>query len=189
MGRSQDHLSDAGISAQFRAAHSVAMLDDGEAENLVRRWRADGDERALGRLVSAYQKLVLSIARKYGGGKVSMRDLVQQGNVGLLEAIRRFESERNVPFGVVARTWIRSEISHYVIAQQSMVKSLTTRPERDLYHALPKLKAALQPDGGDLTWDNANIIAAKQRVTVDEVFFMELFRKGRDVPPGCACRP
>ena len=181
MTRSQDNLSDARISAQFRAAQRTPMLGDGEAENLVRGWREDGDRRALERLVNAYQKLVLSMASKYRGGRVSMGDLVQQGNVGLLEAVQRFDPARNVPFGVVARTWIRSELTYYVIAQQSMVKSLTTQPERELYHALPKLKAKLQPNGGDLTWDNANIIAGRQRVTVDEVLFMELFRKGRDV--------
>ena len=110
----------------IRTAMNEPILEKGHELDLARRWREKGDERALHELVRSYTRLVVSIASKFRNYGLPTGDLIQEGNIGLMQAAERFEPSRELRFSTYASWWIRSAIQDYVLRNWSIVRTGTT---------------------------------------------------------------
>ena len=130
-----------------RKAMKAPMLEAGHELNLARRWREQDDERALHELTTAYMRLVISMASKFRHYGLPLADLVQEGNVGLMQAAARFEPAREVRFSTYAAWWIRSSIQDYVLRNWSIVRTGTTAAQKSLFFNLRRLRAKIDDTG------------------------------------------
>ncbi|MCI4645895.1 MAG: RNA polymerase factor sigma-32 [Hyphomonadaceae bacterium] len=138
-----------------RRAMKVPLLEPDHERALAQRWREGRDERALHELTSAYMRLVISMAAKFRNYGLPMADLVQEGNVGLMQAAARFEPEREVRFSTYASWWIRSAIQDYVLRNWSIVRTGTTSAQKSLFFNLRRLRAKINDvDDGTITREN-----------------------------------
>ena len=120
---------------------SAALLTREREQDLARRWRGAGDEAALHELVLAYMRLVISTATRFRNYGLPMSDLVQEGDVGLMQAAARFEPEREVRFSTYAAWWIRSAMQDYILRNWSVVRTGTTAAQKALFFNLRRLRA------------------------------------------------
>ena len=130
-----------------RKAMKAPMLEAEHELNLARRWRDHEDERALHELTTAYMRLVISMASKFRHYGLPLADLVQEGNVGLMQAAARFEPSREVRFSTYAAWWIRSSIQDYVLRNWSIVRTGTTAAQKSLFFNLRRLRAKIDDTG------------------------------------------
>lgn len=144
-----------------RKAMTAPMLEAEHERSLALRWREHNDERALHELTTAYMRLVVSKASKYLYYGLPLADLVQEGNVGLMQAAARFEPAREVRFSTYASWWIRSSIQDYVLRNWSIVRTGTTAAQKSLFFNLKRLRAKIN-DTGD------GVMTAKNRKWVSE---------------------
>lgn len=158
----------------IRQAMRRALLSRDEEYELARRWREERDQEALHELTSAYGRLVVAIAsrlRRYGP---SMSDLVQQGNVGLMEAAMRFDPERGVRFSSYASWWVRAAMQDFILRNWSIVRMGTTVAQKSLFFNLRRLQAKIENRSNDnLNGDDRAEIAKQLRVSVNDVEDME----------------
>ncbi len=142
---------------------------------LARRWREEGDEHALHDLVRAYMRLVVSTASRFRNYGLPMGDLVQEGNVGLMQAAARFEPEREVRFSTYATWWIRSAMQDYVLRNWSIVRTGTTAAQKSLFFNLRRLRARIEDASATrLSREGRQIIADSLKVNVRDVESMEV---------------
>ncbi|MEO0466930.1 MAG: RNA polymerase factor sigma-32 [Pseudomonadota bacterium] len=138
-----------------RKAMKAPLLEQAHELDLARRWRDNSDERALHELTTAYMRLVISMASKFRNYGLPMSDLVQEGNVGLMQAAARFEPDREVRFSTYASWWIRSSIQDYVLRNWSIVRTGTTAAQKSLFFNLRRLRAKINDtDDGVITREN-----------------------------------
>ena len=130
-----------------RKAMKAPMLEAEHELNLARRWRDHDDERALHELTTAYMRLVISMASKFRHYGLPLADLVQEGNVGLMQAAARVEPSREVRFSTYAAWWIRSSIQDYVLRNWSIVRTGTTAAQKSLFFNLRRLRAKIDDTG------------------------------------------
>jgi RNA polymerase sigma-32 factor len=130
-----------------RAAMKIPLLERDEEQKLARRWRDTRDVRALHRLVEPHMRLVISIATRYRAYGLPQGDLVQEGNVGLMQAAERFDPDREVRFSTYAGWWIRSAIQEYVLRNWSIVRTGTTAAQKSLFFNLRRLQARIERAG------------------------------------------
>jgi len=123
------------------------MLEAEHELNLARRWRDEDDENALHELTTAYMRLVISMASKFRHYGLPLSDLIQEGNVGLMQAAARFEPSREVRFSTYAAWWIRSSIQDYVLRNWSVVRTGTTAAQKSLFFNLRRLRAKIDDTG------------------------------------------
>ncbi|MDH3232976.1 MAG: RNA polymerase factor sigma-32 [Alphaproteobacteria bacterium] len=160
---------------RYIAATMRAPLLEREVEaNLARRWLEDRDEKALHELIEAHGRLVVRIAVGFKGSGLPVADLVQEGNIGLMEAAERFDPERNVRFSTYATWWIVAGIQNYILRNSSIVRAATTPKQRRLFFNLRRLRArhAARFDGR-LSADDREMIAERLGATVVEIERME----------------
>ncbi|NBC31837.1 MAG: RNA polymerase factor sigma-32 [Alphaproteobacteria bacterium] len=142
---------------------------------LARRWRDEGDERALHEMVRSYARLVVSTASRFRNYGLPMGDLVQEGNVGLMQAAARFEPERDVRFSTYAAWWIRSAMQDYILRNWSIVRTGTTAAQKSLFFNLRRLRARIEDaSSGRLTPENRQWIADELKVERADVEAMEM---------------
>ena len=147
----------------------------------AKRWRDDRDEVALHKLVRAYTRLVISIASRFRNYGLPMGDLVQEGNVGLLQAAERFEPDRGVRFSTYASWWIRSAMQDFILRNWSIVRTGTTAAQKSLFFNLRRLRAQIDDIGGEqLSEESREFIANELKVNVHEVEAMEIRLNGGD---------
>lgn len=153
----------------------AALLTREREFELARRWRSDGDEEALHELVIAYGRLVVKVASKFRHYGLPMSDLVQEGNIGLLQAAARFEPEREIRFSTYAAWWIRSSMQDYVLRNWSIVRTGTTAAQKALFFNLRRMRAkhAKKQDGW-LAEEEKDKIAEELRVNTNDVADMEM---------------
>ena len=161
-------------SAFIRTVMRAPLLAREHEGELARRWRDDGDERALHELVSAYVRLVISIAGRFRGYGLAMGDLVQEGNVGLMQAAARFEPSRNVRFSTYARWYIRSAIQDFVLRNFSIVRTGTTATQKSLFFNLRRARARFESRGAAAGTEVRALIAKALNIGAREVESMEL---------------
>jgi len=156
------------------AAMQAPILERQVEVDLARRWLDDRDESALHGLVEAHARLVVRIAAGFRGSGLPMADLVQEGNIGLMDAAERFDPERNVRYSTYATWWIVAAIQNYILRNSSIVRAATTPKQRRLFFNLRRLRArhAARFDGR-LSTDEREIIAEKLGVSVIDVERME----------------
>ena len=150
-----------------KTAMSAPMLEASHEHDLARRWREDQDDKALHELITAYMRLVVSMAGRFRNYGLPMSDLVQEGNVGLMQAAARFEPEREVRFSTYASWWIRSSIQDYILRNWSIVRTGTTAAQKSLFFNLRRLRAVLNDVGGQGLSPESRAFIAKE-LAVDE---------------------
>lgn len=154
------------------------LLDPEEEHRLAVRWREHGDRAAAARLATANLRLVVMIARQYQQAFKNLIDLVQEGNIGLLEAVKNFDPHRGVRFPSYAVWWIRAYVIRYVMNNWRMVKLGTTQAQRKLFFNLQREKERLEREGFR---PDPQLIAERLSVKPSEVVDMEQRMAGRDV--------
>ena len=159
------------VSASMRAA----LLSRDHEFSLARRWREKEDVSALHEFVGAYTRLVIAIAARFRRYGLPMGDLVQEGNVGLMQAAMRFDPGRDIRFSSYATWWIRSAIQDYILRNWSIVRTGTTAAQKALFFNLRRLRAQIvDASGGPLPVEARQQIALLLKVSVSEVEMMEL---------------
>jgi RNA polymerase sigma-32 factor len=136
-----------GAQRYIRDAMRAPLLEAAHERDLASRWRDEGDERALHELIRAYLRLVVAMAGRFRHYGLPMSDLVQEGNVGLMQAAARFEPEREVRFSTYASWWIRSSIQDFVLRNWSIVRTGTTSAQKSLFFNLRRLRAKIDDIG------------------------------------------
>ena len=165
----------------IKASMQEALLSRETEYDLAKRWRDNQDEAALHRLVRAYTRLVISIASRFRNYGLPMGDLVQEGNVGLLQAAERFEPDRGVRFSTYASWWIRSAMQDFILRNWSIVRTGTTAAQKSLFFNLRRLRAQIDDIGGEqLSEESRKFIANELKVNVHEVEAMEIRLNGGD---------
>jgi RNA polymerase sigma-32 factor len=157
-------------------------LERDEEFDLAKRWRHGKDQAALNRLTAAHLRLVIAIAARFRNFGLPLNDLIQEGNIGLLEAAARFEPEREVRFSTYATWWIRAAIQDYVLRNWSIVRGGTSSSQKALFFNLRRLRARLGHKAGELDrHDIHREIAALMGVSTDSVAMMDSRLSGPDM--------
>ena len=149
------------------------MLDADEEYMLAKRWREHNDVEAAHRLVTSHLRLVAKIAMGYRGYGLPLAELISEGNVGLMQAVKRFEPDRGFRMATYAMWWIRAAIQEYILHSWSLVKMGTTAAQKKLFFNLRRLKGQLAAfDEGDLSPENVKKIATDLDVPEQDVIQM-----------------
>ncbi len=165
------------IDAYIQAVNRVPMLTPDEEIRLAREFRDNDNLDSAGRLVMSHLRLVVAVARNYLGYGLPHADLIQEGNIGLMKAVKRFDPERGVRLVSFALHWIKAEIHEYVLKNWRLVKVATTKAQRKLFFNLRSMKQGL----GTMSQDQVDEIAAKLNVKREEVSEMETRLSGGDI--------
>ena len=176
------------LDAYISAVNRVPLLTQEEETAFARRLRDHGDLAAAGSLVVSHLRLVVSISRKYLGYGLPHGDLIQEGNVGLMKAVKRFDPDQGVRLVSYAMHWIKAEIHEYILKNWRMVKVATTKAQRKLFFNLRSMKQSLKDDALDedthrstLTQAEVESLARSLNVKREEVLEMETRLSGGDV--------
>ena len=176
------------LDAYISAVNRLPMLTPDEESSFARRLRDDGDVKAAGRLVLSHLRLVVSVARQYLGYGLPHGDLIQEGNVGLMKAVKRFDPEQGVRLVSYALHWIKAEIHEYILKNWRMVKLATTKAQRKLFFNLRSMKQGFKGKASDTTLHRSTLssaeiakIASDLNVKPAEVVEMETRLSGGDV--------
>jgi len=165
--------SEGGLARYLEEIRRFPMLTFDEEYMLARRWREHGDIVAAHRLVTSHLRLVAKIAMGYRGYGLPVGELISEGNVGMMQAVRRFDPERGFRLATYAMWWIRAAIQEYILHSWSLVKMGTTAAQKKLFFNLRKLKGQLQAiDEGDLPQETVTEIARRLDVPEAEVVNM-----------------
>jgi RNA polymerase sigma-32 factor len=165
------------LETYIQAVGRFPMLSAAEELDYARRWKEHGDLEGARQLVVSHLRLVVSIARHYSGYGLPQADLIQEGNVGLMKAVKRFDPERGVRLVSFAVHWIRAEIHEFVLRNWRMVKVATTKAQRKLFFNLRRLKPSLAA----LTQEQTQQVALELGVSKDDVTEMETRLAGHDL--------
>ena len=165
------------IEAYIQAANRVPMLSEGEEFELARQFRHEGNLEAARRLVLSHLRLVIAVARGYLGYGLPHADLIQEGNIGLMKAVKRFDPDRGVRLVSFAMHWIKAEIHEYILKNWRLVKIATTKAQRKLFFNLRSMKQSFATLGPDEVGE----VARKLGVKPEEVVEMETRMSGGDV--------
>jgi len=176
------------LDAYISAANRLPLLTHEEEASLARRLRDHGDVKAAGALVLSHLRLVVSISRQYLGYGLPHGDLIQEGNVGLMKAVKRFDPDQGVRLVSYAMHWIKAEIHEYILKNWRMVKVATTKAQRKLFFNLRSMKQAMKDDALDvdthrstLTQGEVDSVARRLNVKREDVLEMETRLSGGDV--------
>ncbi len=175
------------IEAYISAANRVPMLTEAEEKSLARRFRDEDDLTAARGLILSHLRLVISVARGYLGYGLPHADLIQEGNIGLMKAVKRFDPERGVRLVSFALHWIKAEIHEYILKNWRLVKVATTKAQRKLFFNLRSMKSAIaheaNAESGFAGLGPAEVksIARQLGVKPEEVVEMETRMGGADV--------
>jgi len=176
------------LDAYISAVNRIPLLTQDEETSFAQRLRAHGDVEAAGKLVLSHLRLVVSISRQYLGYGLPHGDLIQEGNVGLMKAVKRFDPDQGVRLVSYAMHWIKAEIHEYILKNWRMVKVATTKAQRKLFFNLRSMKQRLKEDvldGGThrstLTRSEADAVAHSLNVKREDVLEMEPRLSGGDV--------
>jgi RNA polymerase sigma-32 factor len=149
------------------------MLEPSEEYTLAKRWREDGDREAAHKLVTSHLRLVAKIAMGYRGYGLPISEVVSEGNVGLMQAVKRFEPEKGFRLATYAMWWIKAAIQEYILRSWSLVKMGTTANQKKLFFNLRKAKGRISAlDEGDLRPEQVKHIATQLGVTEQDVVDM-----------------
>src|SRR5688572_12791219 len=153
------------LEAYIATVNRFPMLTLEEEQRLARSFRDQGDLEAARQLVLSHLRLVVSTARGYLGYGLPHGDLIQEGNIGLMKAVKRFDPERNVRLVSFAIHWIKAEIHEYILRNWRLVKLATTKAQRKLFCNLRSMKSGLAP----MTSNDVERVACELRVKPEEV--------------------
>jgi RNA polymerase sigma-32 factor len=165
------------LEAYIQTVSRFPILSLEEERSLARRWRDEGDLDAARSLVLSHLRLVVAVARGYLGYGLPHADLIQEGNIGLMKAVKRFDPERGVRLVSFAIHWIKAEIHEYILRNWRLVKVATTKAQRKLFFNLRSMKSDLAPMSGK----DIKRVASELRVKPEEVVEMETRLSGQEI--------
>ena len=176
------------LDAYIRSVQAIPMLDADEEQSLARRLRDQQDLQAASRLVMSHLRLVVSISRQYAGYGLPQGDLIQEGNVGLMKAVKRFDPDQGVRLVSYAMHWIKAEIHEYILKNWRMVKVATTKAQRKLFFNLRSMKQGFRAEAAEgdthreaFSDGEVDLVARDLKVKPEEVREMETRLSGGDV--------
>ena len=173
--------AESGLSRYLEEIRRFPMLEPQEEYMLAKSWREHGDRDAAHRLVTSHLRLVAKIAMGYRGYGLPISEIVSEGNVGLMQAVKRFEPEKGFRLATYAMWWIKAAIQEYILRSWSLVKMGTTANQKKLFFNLRKAKSKISAlEEGDLRPDQVKVIAKRLGVTERDVVDMNR-RLGGDV--------
>ena len=162
-----------GLTRYLDEIRRFPMLEPQEEYMLAKRWREHGDRDAAHRLVTSHLRLVAKIAMGYRGYGLPIGEVISEGNVGLMQAVKRFEPEKGFRLATYAMWWIKASIQEYILRSWSLVKMGTTANQKKLFFNLRKAKSQISAlDEGDLRPDQVKLIATRLGVTEQDVIDM-----------------
>ena len=164
---------EAGLSRYLSEVRKFPMLDRDEEFMLAKRWQEHEDPDAAEKLVTSHLRLVAKIAMGYRGYGLAMGEVISEGNVGLMQAVKKFDPDKGFRLATYAMWWIRASIQEYILRSWSLVKMGTTAAQKKLFFNLRRLKGQMQAiEEGDLKPDQVEAIATKLGVTEQDVVDM-----------------
>jgi RNA polymerase sigma-32 factor len=165
--------SDSNLSRYLQEIRRFPMLEADEEFMLAKSWREHGDTDAAHQLVTSHLRLVAKIAMGYRGYGLPISELISEGNVGMMQAVKRFDPDRGFRLATYAMWWIRAAIQEYILHSWSLVKMGTTAAQKKLFFNLRKLKGQLQAiEEGDMSPENVKAIAERLDVPEADVISM-----------------
>ncbi len=174
-------LEGSGLSRYLEEIRRFPMLEPDEEYMLAKRWREGDDVAAAHTLVTSHLRLVAKIAMGYRGYGLPMNEIISEGNVGLMQAVKRFEPDRGFRLATYAMWWIRAAIQEYILHSWSLVKLGTTAAQKKLFFNLRRLKSQMQAiEEGDLSPEAVKKIAETLAVTEEDVISMNRRLDGPD---------
>jgi RNA polymerase sigma-32 factor len=174
--------ADSGLARYLREIWRFPVLDAEQEYMLAKRWREHGDVDAAHALVTSHLRLVAKIAFQYRGYGLPLADLMAEGNIGLMKAVKKFDPERGFRLATYAMWWIKAAVTEYVLNSWSMVKTGTVAAQKKLFFTLRKIKNRLRiVDNGELAPDQAGRLAKLLGVSTADVVNMNRRLAGRDV--------
>ena len=164
---------ESGLARYLQEIKRFPMLEPQEEYMLAKRWREHGDREAAHKLVTSHLRLVAKIAMGYRGYGLPIGEVISEGNVGLMQAVKRFEPDKGFKLATYAMWWIRASIQEYILRSWSLVKMGTTASQKKLFFNLRKAKSRISAlDEGDLRDDQVETISRRLGVTKQDVIDM-----------------
>jgi len=165
--------SDSGLSRYLQEIRKFPMLEPDEEFMLAKRWREHKDPEAAHRLVTSHLRLVAKIAMGYRGYGLPINELIAEGNVGMMQAVKRFDPDRGFRLATYAMWWIRAAIQEYILHSWSLVKIGTTAAQKKLFFNLRRVKGQIKAiEDGDLSPEQVKTISERLDVTEEDVITM-----------------
>ena len=158
----------------IKKAMSIPLLEEQREKTLAKKWLKKKDEAALHELIQSHIRLVIAFAVKYKNYGLNLSDLIQEGNIGLMKAAERFQTEKEVRFSTYASWWIRASIQDFVLKNWSLVRIATTSKQKSLFFSLRKLKQKIhQTEHGSIDYNTAQGIAHDLSISTADVIKMD----------------
>ena len=173
--------NEGGLSAYLAQIKKFPMLDAEEEYMLAKNWKSTGNVKSAEKLVTSHLRLVAKIAMGYKGYGLPVNEMISEGNIGLMQAVKKFEPEKGFRLATYAMWWIKASIQEYILRSWSLVKIGTTTAQKKLFFNLKKIKNQISPQTeGDLRDEHVTEIANKLDVKKDEVISMNRRMGGGD---------
>lgn len=180
-GNSIPTISPDGLTGYLQRIRRYPMLAPEVETALAERYRDHQDEKAAEKLITSHLRLVAKIAMSYRGYGLPINELISEGNIGLLQSVKRFDPDKGFRIATYAMWWIRAAIQEYILHSWSLVKIGTTASQKKLFFNLRKLKSQMQAiEEGDMTPEQVETIAEKLNVSEDDVIMMNRRLAGPD---------
>ena len=173
--------NEGGLSAYLEQIKKFPMLAAEEEYMLAKNWKTTGNVKAAEKLVTSHLRLVAKIAMGYKGYGLPVNEMISEGNIGLMQAVKKFEPEKGFRLATYAMWWIKASIQEYILRSWSLVKIGTTTAQKKLFFNLKKIKNQISPKTeGDLRDEHVSEIAKKLDVSKDEVVSMNRRLSGKE---------
>ena len=173
--------NEGGLAAYLTQIKKFPMLDAEEEYMLAKNWKSTGNIKSAEKLVTSHLRLVAKIAMKYRGYGLPLNEMISEGNVGLMQAVKKFEPEKGFRLATYAMWWIKASIQEYILRSWSLVKIGTTTAQKKLFFNLKKIKNQISPKTeGDLKIEDVKNIANRLDVSEDEVVSMNRRLSGKE---------
>ena len=173
--------NEGGLTAYLEQIKKFPMLDAEEEYMLAKNWKTTGNIKSAEKLVTSHLRLVAKIAMGYKGYGLPVNEMISEGNIGLMQAVKKFEPEKGFRLATYAMWWIKASIQEYILRSWSLVKIGTTTAQKKLFFNLKKLKNQIAPQSeGDLRNEHVMEIANKLDVSKDEVVSMNRRLSGKE---------
>jgi len=173
--------NEGGLSAYLAQIKKFPMLDAEEEYMLAKNWKSTGNIKSAEKLVTSHLRLVAKIAMGYKGYGLPVNEMISEGNIGLMQAVKKFEPEKGFRLATYAMWWIKASIQEYILRSWSLVKIGTTTAQKKLFFNLKKIKNQIAPrTEGDLRKEHVSEIADKLNVSEEEVVSMNRRLSGKE---------